>query len=213
MEKFTLVVEKRDTAGKGAARSLRREGKTPGVLYRAGKAESIQLTSKELTIFINKTAGEMVLVHLDFGSETRQAIVKDFQLDPVTDQVLHVDFQEIGADEELKIEVHVVTAGEPIGVKRDGGILQHGIRSIEIACRADKIMGHVTIDVSKLTVGQSIHVSDLNLGEGVRIITDGHELIASVLAPKEEVAAATDATAVAEPEVIKKGKKPEEGKK
>lgn len=212
MEKFTLDVEKREKTGKGVARSLRREGKTPGVLYRAGASESIQLASKQLTQFINKTAGEMVLVHLGFGSETKQAIVKDFQLDPVSDQVLHVDFQEIGANEELKIAVHVVTAGEPIGVKRDGGILQHGIREIEIACLADKIMGHVTVDVSKLTIGQSIHVSDLSLGEGVRIITDGHDLIASVLAPKEE-AVATDAAAVAEPEVIKKGKKPEEGKK
>lgn len=211
MEKFTLEVEKRDKAGKGVARSLRREGKTPGVLYRAGNAESIQLLSKELTLFINKTAGEMVLVHLNIGGDARQAIVKDFQLDPLSEQVLHVDFQEIAADEELKISVHIVTAGEPIGVKRDGGILQHGIREIEIACVADKIVGHVTVDVAKLTIGQSIHVSDLNLGEGVRIITDGHELIASVLAPKEEVAA--EATAAAEPEVIKKGKKPEEGKK
>lgn len=211
MEKFTLEVEKRDKAGKGVARSLRREGKTPGVLYRAGNAESIQLLSKELTLFINKTAGEMVLVHLNIGGGSRQAIVKDFQLDPVSDQVLHVDFQEIAADEELKISVHIVTAGEPIGVKRDGGILQHGIREIEIACVADKIMGHVTVDVSKMAIGQTIHVSDLNLGEGVRIITDSHELIASVLAPKEEVVA--EAAAVAEPEVIKKGKKPEEGKK
>jgi len=212
MEKFVLEVEKREKAGKGVARSLRRAGKTPGVLYRAGKAESIQLPSKELTIFINKTAGEMVLVHLNFGAETRQAIVKDFQIDPVSGQVLHVDFQEIAAGEELRISVHIVTAGEPIGVKRDGGILQHGIREIEIACRADKIVGHVTVDVSKLTLGQSIHVSDLNLGEGIRIITDGHELIASVLAPKAE-APAEETAEVAEPEVIKKGKKPEEGKK
>jgi len=212
MEKFVLDVEKRDKAGKGVARSLRRGGKTPGVLYRAGKAESIQMPSKELTLFINKTAGEMVLVHLNFGAETRQAIVKDFQMEPVTDQVLHVDFQEIAVGEELKISVHVVTAGEPIGVKRDGGILQHGIREIEIACLADKIVGHVTVDVSKLTIGQSVHVSDLNLGEGIRIITDGHELIASVLAPKAE-AVTEETPEVAEPEVIKKGKKPEEGKK
>jgi large subunit ribosomal protein L25 len=212
MEKFALDVEKRDKSGKGVARSLRREGKTPGVVYRAGTAESIQLTSKLLTQFINKTAGEMVLVHLNFGSETKQALVKDFQLDPVTDQVLHVDFQEISATEELKISVHIVTAGEPIGVKRDGGILQHGVRAIEIACLADKIMGHVTVDVSKMTIGETIHVSDLNLGEGVRIITDSHDLIAAVLAPKAE-AVAEAAAVVAEPEVVKKGKKPEEDKK
>jgi large subunit ribosomal protein L25 len=212
MEKFVLDAEKREKTGKGAARSLRREGKTPGVLYRAGQSESIQLPTKELTRFINKTAGEMVLVNLDFGGQSRQAIVKDYQLDPVTDQVLHVDFQEIAADEELKIAVHVVTVGEPIGVKRDGGILQHGIREIEIACRADKILGHISVDVSQLGVGQSIHVNDLKLGEGVRILTDGHELIASVLAPQAETVV-EETPEVIEPEVIKKGKKPEEGKK
>lgn len=212
MEKFTLQVESRDKSGKGVARSLRREGKTPGVVYRAGQALSIQLNAKELTLFVNKTAGEQVLVHLNIADDTKQAIVKDFQKDPITGQVLHVDFQEIAADEEIRINVHVVTSGEPIGVKRDGGMLQHGLRDIEIACLPDKILGHVTVDVSKLLVGQSIHVSDLNLGEGIRILTDGHELIASVLALKEEAAAETEAAA-AEPEVIKKGKKPEEAGK
>ncbi|KAF0181056.1 MAG: large subunit ribosomal protein L25 [Nitrospirae bacterium] len=214
MEKFTLQVESRENAGKGVARSLRRQGKTPGVLYRAGKAASIQLTAKELAQFINKTAGEMVLVHLNFAEDTKQAIVKDFQLDPITSQVLHVDFQEIAADEELRINVHVNTAGEPIGVKRDGGMLQHGLRDIEISCLPDKIIGHVTVDVSKMLVGQSIHVSDLNLGEGIKVLTDDHELIAAVIAVKETVVAAEPVVAaVAEPEVVKKGKKTEESGK
>ncbi len=215
MEKFTLQVESRDTSGKGAARSMRRMGKTPGVVYRAGQATSIQLTAKEFTQFINKTSGEQVLVYLNFANETRQALVKDYQKDPLTSQVLHVDFQEIAADEELRINVKINTAGEPIGVKRDGGMLQHGLREIEIACLPEKIIGHVTVDVSKLLVGQSIHVSDLNLGEGIRVLTDGHDLIALVIAVREEVVAAAEpaAPAVAEPEVVKKGKKPEEAGK
>ncbi len=214
MEKFTLQVESRDTLGKGAARSMRRAGMTPGVVYRAGQATSVQLTAKEFAQFINKTSGEQVLVHLNFANETRQALVKDYQMDPITSQVLHVDFQEIAADEELRINVKINTAGVPIGVKRDGGMLQHGLREIEISCLPEKIIGHVTIDVSKLLIGQSIHVSDLNMGEGIRVVTDGHELIASVIAVMEEVAAAEPATpAVTEPEVVKKGKKPEEAGK
>ncbi|HMK44373.1 MAG TPA: 50S ribosomal protein L25 [Dissulfurispiraceae bacterium] len=209
MEKFSLQVEKREKAGKGAARSLRREGRTPGILYRAGQASSIHLSAKELAQFINVTAGEQVLVHLEFGDGAKQSIVKDYQLDPMTNQVLHIDFQEISATEEIKINVKLVTIGEPIGVKRDGGMLQHGIREIEIACLPDKITGHIKVDVAPLLVGQSIHVSDLNPGEGIRILTDGHEMIASVIAVREEVAAEAPAE-TAEPEVLKKGKKPEE---
>jgi large subunit ribosomal protein L25 len=141
------------------------------------------------------------------------AIVKDCQKDPIMGDLLHVDFQEISATEEIEISVHIITTGESIGVKRDKGILQFGIREIEIECLPDKIPGHVTVDVSNLLIGQTIHVSDLKLGEGIRVITDPGELIVAVTTIKEEVVAAPEVAVVevAEPEVIKKGKKPEEG--
>jgi large subunit ribosomal protein L25 len=109
--------------------------------------------------------------------------------------------------------VHVTTIGEPVGVKRDGGILQHGIREMEIQCLPDRIPGHIEVNVSDLERGKSIHVSDLAVGEGIKILTDPSELVAIVTAPVvEEVAApvAAVAEAAAEPEVIKKGKKEEE---
>jgi large subunit ribosomal protein L25 len=213
MEKFSLNVVKRDARGKGGARGLRRSGLIPGVVYRGGDSVAIQLAAKELSQFISKTAGEQVLVNLDFQDGSKMAIVKDYQKDPIMGDLLHVDFQEISATEEIEISVHIITTGESIGVKRDKGILQFGIREIEIECLPDKIPGHVTVDVSNLLIGQTIHVSDLELGEGIRVITDPGELIVAVTTIKEEVVAAPEVAVVevAEPEVIKKGKKPEEG--
>jgi large subunit ribosomal protein L25 len=123
-----------------------------------------------------------------------------------------VDFQEVLATEEIRVMVHVITSGEPVGVKRDGGILQYGIREIEIECLPDKIPGHIQVDVSQLGIAQSIHVGDLKLAEGIRVLTDADDVIATVTAVREEVAApeAEAAPEVVEPEVIKKGKKPAE---
>jgi large subunit ribosomal protein L25 len=171
----------------------------------------VQISKKELSQFISRTSGEQVLVNLNFSDELKQAIIKDYQFDPATGSLLHVDFQEISATEELKVMVHIVTTGEAIGVKRDNGVLQFGIRDVEIECLPDKIPGHIEVDVSNLGKGQSIHVRDLKLGEGIRILTDPDEVIVTVTAIKEEVAPAPEAVAeIAEPEVIKKGKKTEE---
>jgi|WetSurMetagenome_2_1015567.scaffolds.fasta_scaffold00205_17 large subunit ribosomal protein L25 len=230
MEKLNLNVEKRDTRGKGAARELRRRGFTPAVIYRAGESLPVQIAARELSRFINKTSGEQVLVTLDLADGSRQAILKEYQKDPLSCELLHVDFQEILATEEIEISVHIVTTGECIGVKRDKGMLQYGIREIDIKCLPDKIPGHIIVDVTELTLGKTIYVKDLTLGEGVKVLTDPGKMIVGVIAVKEEVvvapeaaaetpegaaAAAAAGTAAAsgatpEPEVLKKGKKAEE---
>jgi large subunit ribosomal protein L25 len=220
MGKLNLTVEKRDTRGKGAARELRRSGFTPGVVYRAGDSLPVRIAAKELAKFVNKTAGEQVLVSLDLADGSRQAILKEYQKDPLTGELLHVDFQEILATEEIEISVHIITTGECIGVKRDKGMLQYGIREIDIKCLPDKIPGHIKVDVTDLTLGKTIHVRDLSLGEGITVLTDPGKMIVGVIAVKEEVVVAPEAAAAetaeaaaaapAEPEVIKKGKKAEE---
>lgn len=210
MEKITLKAEKRDKAGKGVARSLRREGLVPSVLYRAGHSLPIKMNRKELAGFISSTAGEQVMVNLEFpDGEKRLALLKDYQVDPIKGELLHADFFEALLTEKVRVTVAISTTGEPVGVKRDGGILQHGVREIEIECLPDKIPGHITVDVSGLELGKSIHVSDLVLGEGIKVLTDPDEVIATVTAIVEEEAAPA-APEVAEPEVIKKGKKEEE---
>ena len=213
MEKMSIQAEIREGQGKGAARSLRRSGKVPATLYRAGNAQSIQLSRKELAKLINSVAGEQVMVDLQFADgANRLALLKDFQVDPVRSELLHTDFFEVSLTEAIKITVHVATHGEPVGVKRDGGILQHPLREILIECLPDKIPGKIDIDISKLEIGQAIHVSDLKLEEGIKILTDGHDVIVNIVEPVEEAAPVAEAApVVAEPEVAKKGKKEEEG--
>lgn len=214
MERVTLSVGEREKLGKGGARSLRRSGVIPAILYKGGNSLPVQLSGKELSQFISKTAGEQVIVNLQFPDGTKQAIVKDYQIDPVMGNLLHVDFQEISATEAIRVMVHVVIKGEAIGVKRDKGVLQHGLREIEIECLPDKIPGHIDVNVTNIGLGQSIHVRDLKLAEGIKVLTDPDEVLATVIAVKEEVAApapaAAGTTETVEPEVIKKGKKEEE---
>lgn len=213
MERITINAEKREEIGKGAARTLRRKNTIPAILYRGGKALPIKFSKKEIAQFINTTAGEQVMVNLQFADgESRFALMKDYQVDPTKGELLHADFFEVLLSEEVKVTVHITPVGEPIGVKRDGGILQHLLREIDVECLPDRIPGHIKIDISGLEIGQSLHVSDLKPGEGIKVLTDPQEVIVNVIAPAaEEVAAPAEVVApeVTEPEVIKKGKKEE----
>jgi large subunit ribosomal protein L25 len=189
------------------------------VLYREGKSEPIKLSKKELAGLINSMSGEQVMVDLQFeNGEKKLALLKDYQVDPVRGELLHTDFFEVLLTEKVKVTVHVTTLGEPIGVKRDGGILQHTLREVEIECLPDKMPSRFEVDISKLEIGQSIHVSDLKIEADIKMLNDPHDVIVTVIAPiaeevapvAAEAAAATAAAPTAEPEVVKKGKKEEE---
>ena len=215
MERITINAVKRDETGKGAARSLRRNDMIPAILYRAGGSIPIKLPKKEFMQFINTTSGQQAMVSIQFADgESKLALMKEFQVDPIKRELLHADFFEVSLTEKVKVSVHVSTVGEPIGVKRDGGILQNLLREIEIECLPDKIPGHIRTDISGLEIGQSLHVADLKLGEDIKVLTDPSEVIANIIAPIVEEAAPAEAVAAApetaEPEVIKKGKKEEE---
>ncbi len=218
MERLSIVAEKRERQGKGVARSLRREGMVPAVLYREGSSQSIKLVKKDLAKLINAMSGEQVMVDIQFkDGEKKLALLKDYQVDPVKGELLHTDFFEVSLTEEVRVPIHVTTVGEPIGVRRDGGILQHTLREVMIECLPDKIPGKTVIDISKLEVGQSVHVSDLSFEEGIKVLTDPNDVIVTVVAavveaaPAAAEAAVAEAAAPAEPEVVKKGKKEEEG--
>ncbi|MEJ2315134.1 MAG: 50S ribosomal protein L25 [Nitrospirota bacterium] len=212
MERQTLKAEIREETGKGAARSMRRAGSVPAVVYRENKATPLKLNAKELHKFIKITSGDQVLVNLKFDGGEKLALLKDFQIDPVDGDLLHADFFEVSMEEKVRVAVHVTTAGEPIGVKRDKGIIQHGLREIEVECLPGDIPGHVELDISGLEIGSSVHVMDVDLPRGVILLTDPEEMIATVSAPKieEEVVAEEEAAEeAAEPEVAEKGKKEE----
>jgi large subunit ribosomal protein L25 len=216
MERLTISVQKREEVGKGAARSLRRENMIPAVIYRGGDSQPVKFLKKELLQFINSTAGQQVMVNLQFGDGSNKLVLmKDYQVDPAKGDLLHVDFFEVSLSEKVKVPVHVTIVGEPVGVKRDGGILQYLLREIEVECLPDKIPGHVKLDISGLEIGQSLHVSNIEIEEGVKVLTDPDGVIVNVVAPVVEEVAPVEAAAVAapeitEPELIKKGKKEEE---
>jgi large subunit ribosomal protein L25 len=214
MERVTIHVDKREEKGKGAARSLRRNEMIPAILYRGGGSLPIKFNKKEILQFINTTSGEQIMVNLQFSDgDSKLALMKELQVDPANRELLHADFFEVSLKEKLKLSVHVSVTGEPIGVKRDGGILQNVLREIEIECLPDKIPSHIQVDISMLEIGQSLHVSDLDLGSDIKIFTDPQEVIANILAPLVEEVAPVEAAVVpevAEPEIAKKGKKEEE---
>jgi large subunit ribosomal protein L25 len=215
MERVTINAEKREDTGKGAARSMRREGMIPAIIYRGGESVPLRIPKKEITQLLNTTAGEQVMINFQFSDgDNKLALIKEFQVDPVKRELLHADFFEVLLTEKVKVNIPITPVGEPIGVKRDKGILQHLLREIEIECLPDKIPSHVTFDISGLEIGQSFRVSDLKFDEAIKILVDSDEVIVNVIAPTvEEVAPVEEAAApeVAEPEVVKKGKKEEEG--
>lgn len=210
MEKFVLNVMKRKKRGKGVARQLRNEGYIPCIIYKGGQSEPVQITFKEILPFMNIATREKLFVTLKFEDGEKQAILQDYQVDPITGKLLHVDFMEVSATEKIRVTVPVVLIGEPIGVKQDKGVLQHGISEIEIEAIPEKIPGHIEVDVSELEVGDSIHVRDIKFEEGIKVLSDADEVIATLTVEAEEIEIAPSTAETVEPEVIKKGKKAKE---
>ncbi|MBF0464094.1 MAG: 50S ribosomal protein L25 [Nitrospirae bacterium] len=209
MERVNLAVQKRDSIGKGAARTNRRDGMIPAVMYKKGQSMPIRFSRKELVPFVNASAHEQILVNLNFSDGTTAvALMKDHQVEPVTGELLHVDFQEISLQETVRVNVAIILKGTPIGVKRDGGLLQTGLREIEIESLPDDIPAHIELDVTKLELGGSLHVSDIKTEEKIKILTDQGESICTVSATAmlESAQAEEGAVTAKEPEVVKKGK-------
>jgi large subunit ribosomal protein L25 len=215
-----LEAETRGTFGKNEARRTRREGKVPAVLYGGdGKAAtSIAVTPKALLRILHSESGQNTLISLKLdGAGDTRVLVKDFQLDPITHQVLHADFYRVAMDRLLQVTIPIISHGEPKGVKQQGGILEFIRREIVIECLPADIPEHIDVDVTELMLHQGIRVRDVAVNAKWKAVTEGEAMLVHVIQPKaEEVAAPVDgavaaASAPAEPEVIKKGKKDEEG--
>lgn len=217
MKKIELEAGSRDKSGKGIARSLRREGKIPAVVYSDGKSTLITLNPADLKKIL-KSGSENALMNLKIkGSKgTPITILRDYQLDPITGDILHADLFEISMDETLRVKVHIKVSTEtPLAVK-EGGVLQYNLREIEIECLPTHIPDHIMVDTSTLKIGESIHVRDLKIEEGNKIIGDKDLVVLSIAAPiteaklEEILAGAPAAVEVAEPEIVGKKEKAEE---
>ncbi len=212
MSEITVHAEIRKQVGK-QAKKLRSSGKIPGIYYGHGQ-DNIPVTIPELTLrpLFKTTATHVINLKLDDGS-THTCILRDIQLDPVTDKPVHFDLFGLKADEELTIEVPVVLKGTPQGVK-DGGTLQHVIHKLRVSCLPKNIPDHIELNVADLKINTSIHVRDLTL-QNVEILENENSTIAAVVPPTVLKEPTPEAAAIAEgpmePEVIGKGKKVEEG--
>lgn len=224
MQKIEIQSERRNDAGKGFARRLRAQGKIPAVLYGAGASTLLTLDPKEVAKILRSASGENTLITLQIsgeadekkGAASRIAILRDFQRDPITGKVLHADLFEISMDEPISVKVPVEVIGSiPAGVK-EGGVLQHNIREVEVRCLPSLIPDHIQIDASGLGIGQSIHIKDVHLEEGIEITDDPEQVLVSVAAPiseaKLEELLTTTPKEGKEPEVVGKKEGEEEGK-
>jgi large subunit ribosomal protein L25 len=214
-----LEAQVRDTFGKNEARRTRREGKVPAVLYGGdgSAATPIAVPPKALLKILHSEAGQNTLIALKLaGAGDTRVLVKDFQLDPITHEVLHADFYRVAMDKVLRVTIPIVVHGEPKGVKQQGGILEHIRREIEIEVLPADIPEHIDVDVTELMLHQGVRVRDIATNPKWKPVSDADLMLMHVILPKaEEVAAPADAAAavtagVAEPEVIKKGKKEDE---
>jgi len=212
-----LEATPRDTFGKNEARRTRRDGQVPAVLYGDGKdATPIAVPPKALLRILHSESGQNTLISLKLpgGGDTR-VLVRDFQIDPITHQVLHADFYRVAMDRVIQVTIPVSVRGEPKGVKQQGGIVEFIRREIVIECLPGDIPENVDVDISELLLHQGIRVRDIATNPKWKSVTEGEAMLVHVIMPKAEEAPATvDAAAAAtaapaEPEVIKKGKKEE----
>lgn len=208
-QQLELIVKRRTAEGTRPVRRLRRENVIPGVVYgRDMKPVSVVIERKALAQVLHSKAGEHALVKLRMEEGTsweKPALVKTVQHHPVSGHVMHVDFHAILLTERLKVKVPVVLKGEPVGVKQDGGILEHFLREVEVECLPTEIPGSVEFDVSNLKIGDTIHVRDLAAPANTKITSELEGVIASVQKPKEEKPE-EEAAAVTEPEVLREKK-------
>ncbi|MDR0463485.1 MAG: 50S ribosomal protein L25 [Treponema sp.] len=196
MNKVVLQAKNRQKHGSAESRRLRRTGRIPAVIYgRSGNAVSIDLDSVE---FVKGTKGisESTIVKVNVEDKSYDAFVKDTQRNIIDGNILHIDFYEVESGVSLRAKVSLILQGNPIGV-REGGMLETPLHEIEIECLPKDLPERIEIDISGLKANQSLHVRDIALGEGVRLLSNPDQVIALVKFAKAEAAAAvaTDAAA------------------
>ena len=220
----TLDAKKRDGRGKNEARRLRVAGQIPAVVYGARKEGQapegvpVAVDPKEVLRILRSESGANTLINLKLDGGESRVMVRDYQLDPITHQLLHADFYQLAMDKAIIVAVPVVIKGEPVGVKQQGGLLDFVTREIQVQCLPTDIPENIVVDVSELALHQSIRVKDIAESPKWKTVTDGETMLVHVVMPKAEESAATAAeegaaaapavagATPAEPEVIKKGK-------
>jgi large subunit ribosomal protein L25 len=218
MSEVTIRVEAREGTGKGQSRKLRRAGLIPAVVYGGGKDPvPIQVERHTFRELLRKAGGENAIFLLELGDtgKTRHTMIREIDADPITRRIRHIDFQRVVMDQVVRVTVPIEVQGVADGVKNHGGVLDFITRQVDVECLPGNIPQKLLIDVSGLEIGDHRELRHLQVPEGVELMEELDRVVVSVAAPRLEEAEAEEEevlieAAVAEPEVIGKGKPDDE---
>ncbi len=213
MATASLSASARSAVGKGVARSLRRDGRVPAVIYGHARApQALSVDARELGRLLEHVSSETTVIELAVDGTMSRTLIRDIQRHPVKRAIIHVDFQELVAGEKVTVNIPIILTGTSIGVRLNAGILTQVMSELE--CRVDpaNIPNRIEVDVTNVNVGGSVHVGELNIPAGVEVLAESRDTVLTVSASRagEETTAAPEGTS-AEPEVIRKAKAEEEG--
>ncbi|MBN1868780.1 50S ribosomal protein L25 [Candidatus Sumerlaeota bacterium] len=217
MERIPLKAQARRDGGKNFCRRLRASGETPAVLYgMGGDAIMLSIDTHDFLKSTAKLSGEMAMFSVsaeELGIENQLAVIRELQRDPLSERLVHLDLMRVDLTQPIDVVVPVHGRGNPIGV-RDGGVLEQITRSVHLRCLPDLVPPHIEVDVSELAINQSIHVSDLDLGEKIEMHSPATDVLFHVVVPRkiEEEAVAAEAEVGAEGEAAAEGEGAEDKK-
>ena len=210
-----FVAYERTLQGTGASRRLRNAQKVPGIVYGAGSPAMIELDHNALFFALKKEAFHSSLLEMELAGKTEQVLLRDYQMHPFKPLVLHIDFQRVGPTTKItkKVPLHFINEENSPAVKTDGCVVHHILNELNIQCLASQLPEYLTVDLGNMTKGQTLHVSDIALGEGMKVVTHGkpNPVIASAtVQAAEEEAPAPAAPVVAAPAPAPKKEKKNE---
>ena len=209
MEQHKLSVEIRESFGKGPARRARQAGRIPGIIYGHGEANvavTVDPAIVERTLL--REGGKNQVFDLEGANlKGKKALIKEYQVDPVSRKLLHVDLMEVRATDTVEVTVKINYVGKAKGVKDDGGVMNIIQRDIEVECRPDQIPEHIDIDVTELRMNHSIHLSEVTMPEGVSALNQTDVTLVTIVPPSKEEDTTASLESNAEPEVITEKKK------
>ncbi len=209
MSSATLSATLRSDTGKGVARKLRQNGEIPAVIYGHGREpQALTVNAREFDRLIRTVAYGSTVIDLDMAGTSAKSLIREIQRHPFKKQVMHVDFQEVVAGETIALKCPLVYVGTPYGVRVDGGIFDQILHELNIEALPSNIPDHITVDVTDLHVGHAMHISDLTMPAGVRVMDDVEQTVCIVQPPKQAPVEVADVAP--EPEVIRKLKPDDE---
>jgi len=213
MATASLSATRRTGTGKGVARTLRRDGNVPAVIYgHKREPQALAVAARDLEKLLEHISADNTVIELGIEGATARALIREIQRHPFKRQILHVDFQEVVAGEKMTVRVPLRLVGTPVGVRLGGGIVDHTLRELTISVDPSSIPNHIDVDITNLNLGESIHVSQVPVPAGVEVEDEPNAAVVVIATPRAaiEAAATGETPAPGEPEVIR-AKKPEEG--